>query len=146
MNETGDCLICKLLSGDPEVSMVHRDNYCSAFMDIQPINPGHMLVVPNRHAPHLADLEEAEGAQIFRVAQRLAGALRKSGVKGEGVNFFLADGEAAGQEVFHLHLHVFPRHAGDGFGLVFPSTYSQKPRRKELNEIAESITEALRAE
>ena len=145
MNETDDCVFCKLLSGELVVSMVHQDELCSAFMDIQPVNPGHMLVVPNRHAPYLAELKEEEGAQMFRVAQRLAAALRESGVDCEGVNLFLADGEAAGQEVFHAHLHVFPRYAGDGFGLVFSPAYFQKPERKELNEIAEKVKNALRA-
>ena len=146
MNETDDCVICKLLSGELEVSLVHQDALCSAFMDIQPVNPGHVLVVPNRHAPYLSDLKEEEGAQMFRLAQRLVAALHKSGVTCEGVNFFLADGEAAGQEVFHTHLHVFPRYRGDGFGLVFSEAYSQKPERKELNEIAEQVKNALRAE
>ena len=143
MNETSACIICKLLSGELEVSMVHQDDLCSAFMDIQPVNPGHVLVVPNRHATYLADLNEEEAAQMLRVAKRLAAALRESGVKCEGVNLFLADGVAAGQEVFHVHLHVFPRYTGDGFGLVFSPTYSQKPERKELNEIAEKVKNAL---
>src|SRR5262249_857015 len=60
-----------------------------------------------------------------------------SGLKCEGVNFFLADGEAAGQEVFHVHLHVLPRFAGDGFGLRFGPHYANKPKRRELNEIAD---------
>jgi histidine triad (HIT) family protein len=145
MNETVDCVFCKLLSGELEVSLVHRDDLCSAFMDIQPVNPGHVLVVPNRHAPYLAGLTQEEGARMFRVAQRLAAALRESGVKCAGVNFFLADGEAAGQEVFHAHLHVFPRYPGDGFGLFFSPAYTQKPARKELNEIAEKVKNALRA-
>jgi histidine triad (HIT) family protein len=141
-----DCTFCKLLSGELEASVVYRDDTCSAFMDIQPVNPGHMLVVPNRHAAYLADLKAEEGAQMFRVAQRLASALRASGVRCEGVNLFLADGEAAMQEVFHAHLHVFPRHRGDGFGLKFPPTYSQKPERKELDVVAEMIRSALRSE
>jgi histidine triad (HIT) family protein len=143
MNETVDCIFCKLLAGELEASMVHQDKLCSAFMDIQPVNPGHVLVVPNRHAPYLADLKEEEGAQMFRVAQGVAAALRQSGVKCEGVNFFLADGEAAGQEVFHVHLHIFPRYAGDGFGLRFSATYSEKPERRELHEIAERLRDAF---
>ena len=114
-------------------------------MDIQPVNPGHLLVIPHRHSAYLADLSEEEGAQMFRVARRLAAALRLSGVKSEGVNLFLADGEAAGQEVFHVHLHVFPRYGGDGFGLKFPRRYFQKPGREELNEAAEKIRRALEA-
>ncbi|HEX8844881.1 MAG TPA: HIT family protein [Pyrinomonadaceae bacterium] len=143
MKETVDCIICKLLSGELEVSMIHQDELCSAFMDIQPVNQGHVLVTPNRHAPYLADLKEEEGAQMFRVAQRLTAALRASGLKCEGVNFFLADGEAAGQEVFHVHLHIFPRYPGDGFRLVLPPGYSRRPERKELNEIAEKLRNRL---
>jgi histidine triad (HIT) family protein len=146
MDETVDCVFCKLLAGELEASLVYQDGLCSAFMDIQPVNPGHMLVVPRRHVPYLADLKQEEGARMFCVAQRLGAALRRSGVRCEGVNLFLADGEAAGQEVFHAHLHVFPRYAGDGFGLVFSASYSQRPGRKELNEIAGRVKDALRAE
>ncbi|MDT7604162.1 MAG: histidine triad family protein [Acidobacteriota bacterium] len=144
MSGVDDCVFCKLLSGELEVSMVHQDETCSAFMDVQPVNTGHVLVAPNRHAPRLADLRAEEGAQMFRVAHRVAGALRgSSGIRCEGVNFFLADGEAAGQEVFHVHLHVFPRYAGDGFGLRLPPTYSQKPDRTELDETAAKIKDAF---
>lgn len=146
MKEIPDCIICKLLSGELEVSMVYQDECCSAFMDIQPVNAGHMLVVPNTHASYLAELKEEEGAQIFRIAQRLAAVLRLGVVKCEGVNLFLADGEAAGQEVFHVHLHVFPRYVGDGFRLVLPPAYSQKPEREELNALAGKIRGHLAAE
>jgi histidine triad (HIT) family protein len=138
-----DCIICKLLSGELEISLVHQDDLCAAFMDIQPVNPGHVLVVPNRHASYLSELYEDEGAQMFRVGQRVGMALRGTGVECEGVNFFLADGEAAGQEVFHVHLHVFPRYAGDGFGLKLPPTYANLPERVELDEIARKIRELL---
>ena len=137
------CVICQLVAHEIEVSQVHKDELCSAFMDIQPVTPGHLLVVPNRHATHLSDLNEEEGAKIFRVAQRMAGALRKSGLKCEGVNFFLADGEAAGQEVFHVHLHVIPRFAGDGFGLKLPPDYHDRPPRSELDETAARLRELL---
>ena len=140
-----DCVFCQLLTGESEVSLVYRDDVCAALMDIQPVNPGHLLVIPQRHAAYLADLSEEEGAQMFRVARRLAAALRLSGVQSEGINFFLADGEAAGQEVFHAHLHVFPRYGGDGFGLKFPQRYFQKPGRAELDEVAEKIRRALKA-
>lgn len=143
MADEDDCIFCKILAGESEVSLVYRDDTCAAFMDIQPINPGHLLVVPVTHTADLAGLKEEDGAQVFRVAQRLAAALRMSGVKCEGVNLFLADGEAAMQEVFHVHLHVIPRFDGDGFGLKFPSKYFQKPDRKQLNKVAEKIRHAL---
>jgi histidine triad (HIT) family protein len=80
----------------------------------------------------------------MRVAHRITGAVRASGVRCEGVNLFLADGEAAGQEVFHVHLHLFPRYAGDGFGLRFGPHYKKQPR-EELDEVARQIREALKA-
>lgn len=123
--------------------MVFQDDCCSAFMDIQPVNPGHVLVVPNTHAPDLASLRAEDGAHLFRVAQRLAAVLVSGVVRCEGVNFFLADGKAAGQEVFHVHLHVFPRYLGDGFGLVFPPAYSEKPERRTLDRLAEKIRSVL---
>lgn len=143
MRKPDGCVICKLISREIEVSMVYQDERCSAFLDHQPVNPGHMLVVPNRHASNLAELYEEEGAHMFRVAQRIAVALRGSGVRCEGVNVWLADGEAAGQEVFHAHLHVVPRYVGDGFGLKFGPHYWNKPKRQELNEIADGIRNAL---
>lgn len=146
MSRGNDCVFCKLLAGELEVTFVHQDDVCAAYMDVQPVTPGHVLVVPLRHAAHLADLKEEEGAQMFRVAQRVAAAVRECGVKCEGINFFLADGEAAGQEVFHVHLHVYPRFSGDGFSLNLPSDYQQRPPRTELNEIAKRIRVALKTE
>ncbi len=146
MSQSDDCIFCKILSGELEVSMVYQDDRCSAFMDIRPINPGHTLVIPNGHAGNLEELDEAEGSHMFLVAQRIAAALRNSGVRCEGVNLFLANGEAAGQEVFHVHLHVLPRYAGDGFGLRFGPHYANKPGRQELNEIADIIGKAMRSD
>jgi histidine triad (HIT) family protein len=138
-----DCIFCNIVSGKLPSSIVYRGRSSSAFMDIQPVNPGHVLVIPNVHATGLADLEEHAGADMFRVAQRVAAALRTSGLKCEGVNLFLADGVAAGQEVFHVHLHVFPRYSADGFGLKFPPSYADKPERRELDAIALQIRNAL---
>ena len=117
------CVFCAIIAGAAPASFVHRDDRCVAFMDLRPINPGHLLVVPRTHASALADLSADDAAHLMRVAHGLAAALRSSGLRCEGVNLFYADGEAAGQEVFHAHLHVFPRHAGDGFGLTFGPHY-----------------------
>jgi histidine triad (HIT) family protein len=119
--------------------MVYHGEHVSAFMDIRPVNPGHVLVVPNEHAPDLSELDPGSGRRIFEVAQRVAAAIYRSRIRCEGINFHLADGEAAGQEVFHLHLHVFPRYSGDGFGLKFGPRYSLLPPRAELERSAEQI-------
>lgn len=138
-----DCIFCEILAGRQTASQVYRDEICTAFMDIQPVNTGHVLVIPNRHAARLAGLDEDTGAQMFRVAHRIALALGRSGLPCEGVNLFLADGEAAMQEVFHVHLHVIPRYPGDGFGLRFSPEYFNLPGRAELDEAARKIRQAL---
>ncbi len=109
------CVFCGILAGEVESSLVYEDEHVVAFMDITPVTPGHLLVVPRTHWPHLEDLDEDAGAHLFRVAHRLARAVRRSGLRCDGVNLLLADGEAAFQEVFHVHLHVLPRFAGDSF-------------------------------
>lgn len=132
-----DCIFCRIVAGELPASVVHRDDRCAAFMDIRPVNAGHLLVVPLRHGTHLADIDGDMAAHLMKVGHAAAAALRASGLPCEGVNFFLADGEAAMQEVFHVHLHVFPRFKGDGFGLKFhPDYYTRHPERSQLDEQA----------
>ena len=138
-----DCIFCKILANEIQASMVYRDETCAAFMDIQPINPGHILVIPVAHAAGLGQLDPEDGRHLFEVAQKIANALRNSDVRCEGVNLFLADGEAAGQDVFHAHLHVFPRYAGDGFGFRRGPMSAVKPARAELDGLAQQVRVAL---
>lgn len=139
-----DCVFCDILAEKRPASVVLKDAVCWAFLDIRPVNPGHVLVVPIAHASNLAELDEESGAHMFQVAQRVASALRRSGLKCEGVNFFLADGQVAGQEVPHIHLHVVPRYTDDGFGFWFGPHYGQRPTREELDRIAGQIQDNLR--
>ena len=143
MAASGDCIFCRIVRGDAPASVVAQDDNILAFLDIRPINVGHTLVVPRRHASLLADLQPAMGRAIFEMAQRVAAGLRASGLRCEGVNFHLADGEVAGQEVFHVHLHVYPRFAGDGVGLRFGPKYGTTPPRSELDRTATRIRGAL---
>jgi histidine triad (HIT) family protein len=137
------CVFCEIVAGRAPASVVYRDDLCIAFMDTTPVNAGHLLVVPITHATYLADLDPQAGSALFNVAQRLSAAVRKSGLRAEGINLLLADGEAAGQEVFHVHLHVLPRFPDDGFGHRFPATYGQHPTREQLDSNARAITRAL---
>jgi histidine triad (HIT) family protein len=141
--ETTSCAFCDIVAGRAPASIVYRDELVCAFMDIRPVNPGHLLVIPVRHAAHLAELDAIAGGRMFEVGQRLAAALRRSGVKCEGVNFFLADGEVAGQEVFHAHLHVVPRFDGDGFGLRYGPDFGTLPERLALQSVASAVRNAL---
>jgi histidine triad (HIT) family protein len=111
----GACVFCAIVRGQAEASVVYEDEAVVAFMDLQPVTPGHLLVVPRAHAAGLEDLEETAGVRMWSAAHRLSRALRRSDLRCDGVNLFVADGEAAFQEVFHVHVHVFPRFAGDGF-------------------------------
>ncbi|HEU0296856.1 MAG TPA: HIT family protein [Anaerolineales bacterium] len=138
-----DCIFCKIVDGTAPSSTVYEDEISLAFMDIQPVNPGHILIVPKIHFADLSELPADIGAHLFQVAQQIALGLPKTRVKSEGVDLFLANGEAAGQEVFHVHLHVFPRFAGDGFGFRFGPNYANVPERHELDEIAAQIKQQL---
>src|SRR5260370_39041707 len=132
-------VFCRIGGGDAPASFVYRDDVVSAFMDIQPVAPGHLLVIPNRHGAYLADIDEDTAAHVMRVGHLMAAAVRSSGLRCEGVNLFRPDGEAAMQDVFHVHLHVIPRFDGDGFGLVLPPDYTDRPPRSELDTNAHNI-------
>ncbi|RDI47282.1 HIT family protein [Nocardia mexicana] len=133
-------IFADIVAGRAPASKVYEDADVLAFMDIRPMTPGHLLVIPKVPARSLAELDPEMGGKLFRVGQRLAAALRDSEVHCDGVNFFLADGVTAGQEVFHVHLHVIPRTPGDGFGLRGRPT---SPARADLDYLATSIRGAL---
>src|SRR5688500_4416182 len=109
-------------------------------MTIGPVTEGHAMVMPKQHAAYLADLDEDVGRHLWTITHRAAAAIRSSGVKCEGINLFLADGEAAFQEIPHVHMHVFPRYRGDGFKLA--ANWDFKPPREDLNRVAAQIRAA----
>ncbi len=138
-----ECIFCRIVSGELPSSTVYEDDHVLAFMDIQPVNPGHVLVIPKEHAADLKDLDPHLGGYLFQVGQQVAAAIRGASVLSEGVNLLVADGEAAGQEVFHMHLHVIPRFANDGFGFHFSPHYHDQTEREELDRIAEELRSNL---
>lgn len=134
------CIFCEIVAGRAEASFVHKGPMVVAFLDINPVTPGHLLVIPREHFPSLGGIDEPLGAEMFSVARMLSAGLRSSGLDCEGINLFYADGEVAGQEVFHAHLHVIPRFVGDGFRV--DATWGTPPARSELDEQALLIREA----
>ncbi|MBH0123606.1 HIT family protein [Rhodococcus sp. NPDC003382] len=134
------CVFCAIVAGEAPASVVLDEPDVIAFMDIRPFTAGHLLVVPKRHASGLAELDPEDGARIFDAGRRIAIALRSGDLPVDGVNLFLADGTAAGQEVFHVHLHVIPRRHGDGFGL---RAVPRSPNRTVLDGTAAAIRDAL---
>jgi histidine triad (HIT) family protein len=138
-----NCAFCDIIRGQAPASMVYGDQHLLAFLDIRPVTPGHLLIVPRVHAAHLSELDAETGGKLFQAGMRMSAAIRRSGVRCEGINLHLADGRAAGQEVFHVHLHVIPRFSGDGFGLRFGPKYYDLPERSALDQIASDIRLAL---
>jgi diadenosine tetraphosphate (Ap4A) HIT family hydrolase len=138
-----DCIFCNIVWGQAPASIVYGDQHLLAFLDIQPITPGHILIVPREHAENLSVLDAETGGRLFQAGMRMATAIRRSGIPCEGINLHLADGRAAGQEVLHVHLHVIPRFSGDGFGLRFSALYYDLPDRPTLDRIAFDIRQAL---
>ena len=136
------CIFCRIVAGELPASVVYEDEYTMAFLDIQPITPGHVLVVPKNHVDSIINVSMEDAAHIMRSSQIVDRALRESELKCEGVNMFLADGKAAGQEVDHVHMHVFPRYPGDGFEMRDPGLGKQASR-EQLHTDAEKIRKAL---
>ncbi|MCC2323518.1 HIT family protein [Cellulomonas sp. zg-B89] len=137
-----DCVFCGIVERRLDASVVHESANVLAIMDIDPVTPGHVLVLPRAHLPELADLDDDLAAEMFAVARSVAAALRRSPLRSEGVNLFYADGEAAFQEVFHSHLHVFPRFADDGF--TIGARWGSNPSRAELDANAATLRAELR--
>ncbi len=137
-----ECIFCAISAGDAERSLVYEDETCVAIMDIAPVNRGHVLVIPRRHAVGLEDLDDETGSRVFATAMRVSAALRRSPIQPDGINLFLADGEAAGQEVFHAHLHVLPRFTGDGLRIERAGG-NVLAERDELDQVASSIRQEL---
>jgi histidine triad (HIT) family protein len=139
-----DCVFCEIVAGRLPAHVVHEDDRVLAFLDIHPLTPGHTLIIPKRHVPFLADLDQETADRLFSVTLQVAAALRASDLQCEGVNLFLSDGAVAGQEVFHVHMHVIPRFAGDPLGPGRP--FGRAPalgNQGELEKTAEQLRHAF---
>ena len=132
-----DCIFCQIIAGESPASIFYEDNLVLGFMDLGPVTPGHSMIIPKQHAASLADLDEDTGRHMWTITHRTAAAIRESGVQCEGINLFLADGEAAFQDIFHVHMHVFPRFEGDSFKI--DANWNESPSRAELDQIAKQI-------
>lgn len=139
------CVFCKIVAGQLPSNTIYSDSQVVAFLDIRPVNPGHTLVVPKSHAASLAELKPELGGRLFQVAMQVAAALRRSGLKCEGVNVYVADGKAAFQEVPHIHIHVIPRFHGDALRINFGADYGRSPSAEELSTTATKIRQGLKA-
>ncbi len=134
-----DCVFCRIVARQIPASIVWEDELTLAFMDIGSVNPGHVLVACKPHAENIFGLDERHAAAVFQATARVARALDKAFAP-QGVTLYQANGRAAGQTVFHFHIHVVPRHEGDGMALAWPL---KNPLRADLEDAAERIRRVL---
>lgn len=134
-----DCVFCKIVARRIPATIVHEDADTLAFMDIGQVNPGHVLVACKAHVENIFGLNEAQAATVFRAAAKVARAVRAA-FDPPGLSVYQANGKPAGQTVFHFHLHVLPRHDGDGMQLVWPV---KNPPREQLEAYAARIRAQL---
>lgn len=117
MAEEKDCVFCKIARGEIEKNpLLQSDNFV-AFEDINPISPGHMLVVPKRHLVTLLDIPDSFGEEMLKFAKKVAWDLIEK-KKGDGFNLVMSNLGVAGQEIMHAHIHVIPRKEGDGIKIL----------------------------
>ena len=134
-----DCVFCKIVAKQIPATVVHEDEHTLAFMDIGQVNPGHVLVAVKKHAENIFALDDAQAAAVFRAAATVARAIRGA-FEPPGLSVYQANGAAAGQTVMHLHIHLVPRHDGDGMALAWPV---KNPPREKLAEYADQIRARL---
>ena len=137
------CAFCDLIKGAAEVSVCYDDAAAIAFMDIQPVNDGHVLVVPREHYERIEDVPREIGRHLYEVVAQLIPVIQE--VTGaHDMNIVVSSGAAAGQDVMHYHIHLIPRRAGDGFDVQLPFAGSEMPDRTRLDALAARIISALR--
>lgn len=142
MRSEPDCIFCKIVKGEIPSLKLYEDDRILSFMDINPFNDGHCLVVLKDHAETLFQAEASDLERSMRVIQRVARAV-DAVLSPPGMNLVQANGPAAGQTVFHYHMHVFPRRDGDEASLNWGHNPGDMERIKSNHE---KILSALKAE
>lgn len=107
-----DCIFCKIISGEIPSKTVYEDDGYKAIMDVSPASRGHVIILPKNHAANIFEISDEEAAGAMVVAKKIAAAMKKA-LACDGINILQNNGEAAGQTVFHLHVHVIPRYKDD---------------------------------
>ena len=134
-----DCIFCRIVAKQIPATVVHEDEHTLAFMDIGQVNPGHVLVAVKKHAENIYALDEAQASAVLRSAARIARGINAAFAPA-GLSVYQANGKAAGQTVFHFHMHLVPRHEGDGMELTWPV---KNPPREKLVDYAQRIRAKL---
>jgi histidine triad (HIT) family protein len=133
-----DCIFCKIVKGEIPCQKVYEDDKTLAFLDIMPIHKGHTLLIPKEHHENMLDMPDDTLADLAKAAKKVAKAVKEA-TKADGFNISQNNGEAAGQAVFHFHLHIIPRFTDDGLK-TWP--HKQIPE-EEMKEIQQAIKNSL---
>lgn len=136
-----DCLFCKIVKGEIPAKKVYEDSNSFAFLDINPRNPGHTLVIPKRHYETIFDIPSSEAGKLFESVRKIAGMV-KNGMNAHGINISQSNGKAAGQIVSHLHVHVIPRFVTEGPVGLEGVLQVKKLDEESTNKIVENIKNA----
>lgn len=134
---SSDCIFCKIVRGELPSTKVYEDDDVLAFLDINPVNPGHTLVIPKRHATDVFDAEDSDWIALTKAVRIIAHAIERS-LKPTGVNLTMNNRAGAGQVVFHAHIHIMPRFEHDGHKLWPGRAYAEGEK--------EATGERIRAE
>jgi histidine triad (HIT) family protein len=138
MVDPKDCLFCKIVKGEIPAKKVYEDANVIAFLDINPRNPGHTLVIPKDHHETLFDLPDADIRGYFSSMKRVA-VLVRNGTKAHGISVCQNNGSAAGQVVAHLHFHIIPRFMNEGPSALEGILQVKKMNEEALDQIASAI-------
>lgn len=134
-----DCIFCKIARGESLSYRIYEDDKIMAILDLYPINPGHVLLMPKRHVETLAELDREELTGLAILLQKLVKAVKKS-LNPEGLNMMINQGEAAGQVVPHFHWHIIPRNSGDKVRI---EAHRLRPSDEEFRDVQARIRETL---
>lgn len=141
MVEESECLFCKIVKGEIPSKKVYEDDNVFAFLDINPRNPGHTLVIPKKHAETILDMSEEETGQLFQSVRKIAGMV-SSATQSQGLSIGQSNGKVAGQVIAHAHVHIIPRFANEsppGLESILPA---KRMEEAMLDEIAKKIASA----
>ena len=127
-----DCIFCKILAGSIPSEKIFEDDEVMAFLDIQPVNKGHTLVIPKTHSPNFLEIDDLVLENMITRVKKVALAVKKA-TGAAGINVSANTGKAADQTVFHLHFHIIPRFDSDGLQ-PWPHSESEPKSRKDLAE------------
>jgi histidine triad (HIT) family protein len=136
-----DCIFCKIINGEIPSVKVYEDDRVFAFLDINPLNAGHVLVIPKAHAETIHDISKDDFVAVAGATHRLAAAMNKA-LRPEGINLMQLNGKAANQVVPHLHVHIVPRWAGDGLTICKWELVSGD--MEEIKAVGEKIRRAMK--